>query len=79
VRLDVAMALLHKPSPDLERALSLGVEALRLCGATPIRSVWQRSHDLRDRARRWRDHPAVREYDEQLHSWRSKPATLAVS
>ncbi|GAA1934983.1 hypothetical protein GCM10009716_47530 [Streptomyces sodiiphilus] len=79
VRLDVASALLQQPSPDLEQALTLGTEALRLCGDTPIRSVLQRSRDLRDQAQQWRTHPAAREYEEELRAWRSQPAALAMS
>ncbi|MGP4114991.1 hypothetical protein ACTWP5_29325, partial [Streptomyces sp. 4N509B] len=79
VRLDVATALLDQPSPALERALNLGVQALELCAGAPIRSVWQRSHELREGAQRWRGDPAVREYDERLRSWSARPAVQAVS
>ncbi|MGW4714530.1 helix-turn-helix domain-containing protein [Nocardia sp. NPDC004260] len=47
VRLDMAAALLgagrHR---DVERAARLGVEALEASSDRPIRSVWQRAHEL---------------------------------
>jgi tetratricopeptide (TPR) repeat protein len=79
VRLDVATALLQQNPPDLEHAFSLGKEALFLSGSSPIRSVWQRSHDLHRLAKRWRNQSAVREYGEELRSWSSQPAALAMS
>ncbi|MEO3749570.1 hypothetical protein [Streptomyces sp. B6B3] len=79
VRLDVATALLHQRSPDIEHALRLGKEALGLCGGKPIRSVWQRSRDLHAWARRWPDRAAVREYGDELRLWSSQPAALAMS
>ncbi|MGP3948873.1 hypothetical protein [Streptomyces sp. 7N604] len=68
IRLDVSTALLQQRSPDLERAMALGREGLVLSGNSPIKSVWQRSHDLREQARRWRNQPVVREYDDELRA-----------
>ncbi|MGP3949610.1 hypothetical protein [Streptomyces sp. 7N604] len=79
VRLDISTALLQQRSPDIEHAMALSKEALVFSGESPIRSVWQRSHDLREQARRWRNHPAVREYDDELRAWSSQPAALAMS
>ncbi|MEU0805507.1 hypothetical protein [Streptomyces sp. NPDC005970] len=79
VRLDVATALLQQRSPDLERALLLGKEALLLSGDSPVRSVWQRSHDLYQLARRWRKQSAVREYGDELRTWSSQLSALAMS
>jgi hypothetical protein len=62
VRLDAATALLQQRTPDIEQAMALGREALRLCRETPISSVYQRSRDLHEQAGPWRDHPAVRDY-----------------
>ncbi|MGR3937048.1 hypothetical protein [Streptomyces sp. BRA346] len=79
VRLDVSAALLQQPSPDLDRAMSLGKEALTLCGDSPIRSVWQRARDLYEQGGRWWNEPVVREYGEELRTWSSQPAALAMS
>jgi tetratricopeptide (TPR) repeat protein len=79
VRLDVATALLQQRSPDLDRAMVLGREALGFCGDSPIRSVWQRSRELYEQAGRWRNHPAVREYGDELQTWSSQPAALVMS
>ncbi|WP_328500868.1 hypothetical protein OG828_09915 [Streptomyces sp. NBC_00457] len=79
VRLDVSAALLSERAPDLDHALELGREALRLCGDSPIRSVWQRSQELYEQARSWRKHPAVGEYDDEFRAWSSQPAVLSLS
>ncbi|MFJ1582561.1 hypothetical protein ACIOC1_04520 [Streptomyces sp. NPDC088197] len=79
VRLDVATALLRQRTPDVDRAMSLGREALAFCCDAPIRSVWQRTRDLYDQAREWQDHLAVREYGDELRTWSSQPAVLAMS
>ncbi|MGW3728884.1 hypothetical protein [Streptomyces sp. NPDC000851] len=79
VRLDVSAALLQQPSPDLDHAMSLGREALVLCGDTPIRSVWQRARDLYEQAMSWREQSSVGEYGEELRAWSSQPAALAMS
>lgn len=79
VRLDVATALLRQRNPDVDRAMLLGREALAFCGDVPIRSVWQRSRDLYAQAREWQNHSAVREYGDELRTWSSQPAALAMS
>ncbi|WP_151483765.1 hypothetical protein [Streptomyces albicerus] len=79
VRLDVSAALLSERAPDLDHALELGREALRLCGDSPIRSVWQRSQELYEQARSWRKHPAVGDYGDEFRAWSSQPAVLALS
>jgi tetratricopeptide (TPR) repeat protein len=79
VRLDVSTALLHQHTADLDHAMALGREALRLCGDLPISSVYQRSRDLYGQAGPWRKHPAVREYGDELRTWSSQPAALAMS
>lgn len=79
VRLDVATALLGQRTPDVDRAMLLGREALVFCGDVPIRSVWQRSRDLYGQAREWQAHPAVQEYGDELRTWSSQPAALAMS
>ncbi|MGW7237038.1 hypothetical protein [Streptomyces sp. NPDC054804] len=79
VRLDVATALLQQRTPDIDHAMALGREALRLCGDSPISSVYQRSRDLREQARPWRDHPAVRDYGDEFRTWSSQPAALAMA
>ncbi|MEV6589831.1 tetratricopeptide repeat protein [Streptomyces acidicola] len=78
VRLDVATALLQQRTPDIDHAMALGCEALRLCGGTPISSVYQRSRDLHEQAGPWRDHPAVRDYGDEFRTWSSQPAALAM-
>ncbi|MFD3926519.1 hypothetical protein [Streptomyces sp. NPDC058614] len=79
VRLDVSTALLRQPTPDLDHSMTLGREALRLCGDSPIKSVWQRANELYEQARPWRKHPAVGEYGDELRAWSSQPAALAMS
>ncbi|MFI5812634.1 tetratricopeptide repeat protein [Streptomyces sp. NPDC051643] len=79
VRLDVSTALLRQRTPDLEHAMTLGREAIRLCGATPIRSVWQRSNELFQQAGAWRTHPSVSEYGDELRVWSAQPAALAMA
>ncbi|MCP3771546.1 MULTISPECIES: tetratricopeptide repeat protein [unclassified Streptomyces] len=79
VRLDVATTLLQQRGGDVDHAMTLGREALRLCGDTPINSVYQRSRDLREQAEPWRDHPAVRDYGDEFRTWSSQPAALAMA
>ncbi|MBE8477504.1 hypothetical protein [Streptomyces justiciae] len=79
VRLDVSTALLQQPSPDLEHAMTLGRQALALCGDAPIRSVWQRARDLYEQAMPWQEQPSVGEYGEEFRAWNSQPAALAMS
>ncbi|MFJ6982592.1 MULTISPECIES: hypothetical protein [unclassified Streptomyces] len=69
VRLDVAMAVLQQETPDVEHAMSLGQQAIRLASSLPISSVRQRSRDLYEHAIRWQSRSAVRDYGEQLRAW----------
>ncbi|WP_433684078.1 hypothetical protein [Nocardia sp. CA-119907] len=46
VRLDVATALVQQRSAEVEHAAQLGIEALATSHDRPIRSVWQRAHEL---------------------------------
>ncbi len=66
VGLDVATALLQQPRPDLERAISLGQDAVRAGGARPIQSVRKRAAELLERAGQWRSERPVREYADEL-------------
>jgi len=75
VRLDRAAALLHQDHPDIEQAMQLGGEALVASADRPIRSVWQRAHELHAEAAPWRRLRVVREYGEALRSWRARPAS----
>ncbi|GAV43942.1 hypothetical protein F3K43_26415 [Streptomyces sp. LBUM 1476] len=79
VRLDVAAALLQQRVPEVDHAMSLGREALRLCADRPISSVYQRSRDLRAQAAPWCDRPSVRDYGEEFGIWSSQPATSAMA
>jgi tetratricopeptide (TPR) repeat protein len=73
VRLDVATALLQQKQPEVEEAMALGRNALRSGSSAPIRSVWQRANELLGKAGRWNSVPDVREYAEELRTWRSRP------
>ncbi|WP_251021358.1 hypothetical protein [Streptomyces sp. ISL-98] len=75
----MSTALLRQRTPDLDHAMTLGQEALRLCGDSPIRSVWQRANELYEQARPWRKYPAVGQYGDELRAWSSQPAALAMS
>ncbi|WP_369391138.1 hypothetical protein AB5J72_28470 [Streptomyces sp. CG1] len=79
VRLDVSTAMLRQRTPDLDHAMALGREAISLCGATPIRSVWQRSSELFEQAGTWGTHPSVGEYGDVLRAWNAQPAVLAMA
>ncbi|WP_040794945.1 hypothetical protein [Nocardia higoensis] len=48
VRIDMAAALAAGEYRDVDQAVSLGVEALAASSDRPIRSVWQRAHELGD-------------------------------
>lgn len=78
VRLDIATALLRDRQPDVEQAMTLGREALRIGGEHPIRSVWQRAHELHHHTGRWLNVRDVREYAEALDAWRMLPASQAL-
>lgn len=79
VRLDIATALLRDRKPDVEQAMALGREALRIGAEHPIRSVWQRAHELQAHAERWITVRDVREYAEALDAWRRLPASQALA
>ncbi|WP_019546691.1 helix-turn-helix domain-containing protein [Streptomyces sulphureus] len=69
VRLDIATALLQRPRPELDRAMTLGAEALHCSSDRPITSVRKRASELLETAAPWRDQPRVVEYRRFLHSW----------
>ncbi len=73
VRLDVATTLLQQRTPDIDHAMTLSREALRLCANTPISSVYQCSRDLLEQAEPWRDHSAVRDYGHEFRAWSQQP------
>lgn len=79
VRLDVAAALLRQRKPDLEQAMALGQESLGMAEQVPIRSVWQRSHELAREAARWIEVPAVHHFTERLRDWEERPAGADVA
>ncbi|MHA6757875.1 hypothetical protein [Streptacidiphilus sp. PAMC 29251] len=79
VRLDQATACLRGPTPDLERAMELGTQALRAGAATPIRSVLQRAQELQQAAAPWYTHTAVQDYAEALTAWRAAPAASTLT
>lgn len=68
VRLDVATALTTQSNRDIEQAMQLGVQALTTSRDQPIRSVWQRAHDLAETVSSV-DTPAVSDYTGELRSW----------
>ncbi|MER6913886.1 hypothetical protein ABT354_19625 [Streptomyces sp. NPDC000594] len=78
VGLDVATALLHQPTPEVEQAMDLGRTALTAGASAPIRSVWQRATELHQQAARWDTQPSVRDYADMLHSWSSRPQAAPV-
>ena len=73
VRLDVASALLTQSSPDVERAMSLGQEALKVTAEAPIRSVSQRARELAHQAGRWAKNREAAAYRQQLLDWHTEP------
>ncbi|WP_253857953.1 helix-turn-helix domain-containing protein [Prauserella alba] len=79
VRLDIATAVLRQQDADLEQALALGREALRVCADQPIRSVWQRATTLHGLTQRWANEPQVLEFTDQLRIWRDRPEVQAIS
>lgn len=79
VRLDIATAVLRQQDADLEQALALGREALRVCVDQPIRSVWQRATTLHGLTQRWANEPEVIEFTDQLRTWRDRPEVQAIS
>ncbi|WP_208242877.1 hypothetical protein [Actinomadura violacea] len=79
VRLDVATALLHPRSRDVEQAMTLGGQALAMTTSAPIRSVWQRARELRDRVERWSLKPEAADYAAQLRRWATSPLARTVT
>jgi tetratricopeptide (TPR) repeat protein len=79
VGLDVAATLLAAQSPEVDEAMRLGQRAISVCSSRPIRSVWQRSVELKRLAEPWADHPSVLEYREAHRSWAQSEATMAVA
>ncbi|GGK33974.1 hypothetical protein [Nocardia camponoti] len=75
VRLDVATAFANQTNREVEHAMKLGMEALTACREQPIRSVWQRAHDLASSVAT-ADTAAVSEYTEQLRSWSKANAAV---
>ncbi|MER5549664.1 hypothetical protein ABT072_46545 [Streptomyces sp. NPDC002589] len=78
VRLDVAAALLQHKKPEVEHAMALGRRALHAGTTAPITSVWQRAHELYERAGRWHSVPDVGDYAEELRTWRSRPQAKSI-
>lgn len=76
VRLDVATALVHQPHQDVEFAMDLGVEALNASRDRPIRSVWQRAHDLADEVATV-DTRKVKDYVGVLSEWSANARPVA--
>ncbi|WP_433621915.1 hypothetical protein [Nocardia sp. CA-120079] len=76
VRLDIATALVRQQSAEVEHAVQLGIEALATSNARPIRSVWQRAHELGD-AIGAVSTSASKEYIEALHEWSSSARYFA--
>ncbi|PFX02771.1 hypothetical protein CJ469_02288 [Nocardia farcinica] len=68
VRLDMATALVRRRPRDVERAVALGEEALEVSRARPIRSVWQRAHELGEAVTAV-DRRRGRSYLEALREW----------
>lgn len=69
VRLDVATALVQQPNRDVDTAMDLGLEALDASRDRPIRSVWQRAHDLADSAVTTTKARTVQNYIGELRDW----------
>ncbi len=77
VRLDVATALVRQPSSDVDHAMDLGVEALSASKDRPIRSVWQRAHELADSVTSTVNTRKVRDYVDELRSWSTHAEPVA--
>ncbi|MGC5000745.1 hypothetical protein [Streptomyces sp. DT195] len=77
VGLDIATAQLACDSPEVEQAMALGGQVIADRGTPMIASIYQRCHDLYERAcQSWADHPAVRDYGEALHHLDQSPEGL---
>jgi hypothetical protein len=79
VRLDVATVLLHGNSRDVEQAMALGCEALDMTTMAPIRSVWQRAHELEAKAGSWARLGETAEYSGRLREWAQAPLVQTVA
>lgn len=71
VRLDMATALIRSSRPDVEQAMQLGHEALMASDDRPIRSVWQRAHELGAVAKSVKV-PEVKDYSDALREWSTR-------
>ncbi|UGT64419.1 hypothetical protein LTT61_14510 [Nocardia asteroides] len=78
VRLDVGLALVEGPERDAEQAVALGVEALDVSSDRPIRSVWQRAHEL-GAATAALSVAHAQNYAEKLQSWSERATSVATS
>ncbi|MEU4414789.1 hypothetical protein [Nocardia salmonicida] len=76
VRLDVATALVKQKSPDTEHAMSLARQALAASHGQPIRSVWQRAHELADVVDAI-DRRVVGTYLSELEEWSSSACVVS--
>ncbi|WP_433521184.1 hypothetical protein ACQPZ2_27980 [Nocardia pseudovaccinii] len=76
VRLDLATALIQRQSVEVEQAVRLGLEALAASTDRPIRSVWQRAHELGDVIGAIST-SASRDYLRALHDWSSSARSFA--
>ncbi len=76
VRLDVATALVRQRNRDIDHAMDLGGEALDTSRDRPIRSVWQRAHELAETVTTVKT-GKVRDYVDQLREWseQAEPVT----
>ncbi len=79
IGLDVAITLLLADPPEVEEAMRLGCHAIHAVRERPIRSVWQRAHELRQRSEQWLPHSAVVEYHEAFSAWARSEATLDIA
>lgn len=76
VRLDVATALIQRQSAEVEHAVQLGMEALAASSDRPIRSVWQRAHELGEVIGAVST-SVSRDYLRALHDWSSSARSFA--
>ncbi|UGT63137.1 helix-turn-helix domain-containing protein [Nocardia asteroides] len=80
VRIDMAAALASGKQRDVDRAVALGIEALAASHDRPIRSVWQRAHELGEiigsiRARASGDYlDTLREWDTTAREFAASPS-----
>ncbi|WP_067475257.1 hypothetical protein [Actinomadura hibisca] len=79
VRLDVASALVAQRSPEVERAMALGCEALEMASAAPIKSVGQRARELAGLVSPWAEKTEVGDYRQRLDEWFTRPLAQAIN